>query len=960
MNDRNINATFNDSLNENNENYEGNENQSSVYSHFPIVSSHTTIANPQQKSKHLLFPSSAIIHSNGGSLLPQQYIGENQLDERNRFTLCHPSLGHNFHQYTNQGILAPVSIPTLKYSTHAEMTTLNGRSRNEMEALHGSILNSKESMVNLGDNVKICEQNDSNLSSIHNAQQSTSKIHWNSQVLRHKYSKNSNSHDAMEINSSTLMPSFAYSGIKDWQSYSQPYKTKSQAEVVRMKQNRKKNSRLDGNLKRVRLNDDVSVAKDGIKLNTGNQTIAFSFSQMNAAQPLSSSPQLRDYNALSRLSPQLFQQPYSNNCTSQHIVSTNSIDIYKRNSSRLPYSSSPSHSKSTFGQQLVEIDPSNMSNTMFTSYREMQRSNSDSNSSNCSNDDDLSSSDKKNVSSHPKNANQFFSSSSNFRKSNDNTLSPKESKANKDVHPESHKFVIENEDLKEERFDDAKGQERSIESNKQKSVMQAKQIDNEKDIKTSSFFSRTSTQDSDKKLRKVQKNDEDNNEFVRIHAQPEECYWPQSSSETLVSMRKYIASVQILGKELESNPLIMALSEKQKVSQSEFPASAQQLLNSTFSQDSDSRDMEKVHLSSEETNSSRTLMDKLMTEKKLPSAPIFLTCTSKCVSIISVKKDTYHSLYTANIESGIVVKQLCNFSCNCCNFSSLEKCMKSILDNTDVGINESWRSMWNRVLIQIPSKDGYIKNMRKISFKSDGKVCQFAFLPLSQYLHPIGAELENTRNDLIDENLMENNANRIMILEKSKDAVDEKSLLHDDAQTRKNSGTSMDEKKDSYTSDNHDKEDRTLSDMNNATVSNLNEGAFPSHIYRWNKALQNLIQINIDSRNYLSSKMSLDYPNSPIGQIWMTSKTILPEINGGESLLGRKWVWDEGYYADFEKQSESLKRRYVHECQSLALKCRSYCTCGIESDSAEKTDGGRTRRSTGNSVKLSHVSWFAL
>jgi hypothetical protein len=152
-----------------------------------------------------------------------------------------------------------------------------------------------------------------------------------------------------------------------------------------------------------------------------------------------------------------------------------------------------------------------------------------------------------------------------------------------------------------------------------------------------------------------------------------------------------------------------------------------------------------------------------------------------------------------------------------------------------------------------------------------------------------------------------------------------------------------------------------------------------------------------------------DYPHAPMGEIWVednyatfsetsnqknmrtkshstglfnvnkfavSSKVPVP-LDGGRTLLGRRWVWDEGHYTDgicFTKVDiyASLTKKISNTTDSfIPVSKRAFCDCGLEARGINSNDnknvnrGGfevQPRRSEryGTSVRISNVSptWF--
>jgi proteasome lid subunit RPN8/RPN11 len=118
----------------------------------------------------------------------------------------------------------------------------------------------------------------------------------------------------------------------------------------------------------------------------------------------------------------------------------------------------------------------------------------------------------------------------------------------------------------------------------------------------------------------------------------------------------------------------------------------------------------------------------------------------------------------------------------------------------------------------------------------------------------------------------------------------------------------------------------------------------------------------------------IDYPHAPMGQLWLDksfagtksqsdiSDEASIDIHAGGTLIGRRYVWDEGYFVD---QHHDVKSKPMKKINPILRGC----TCGadhsyikgtsIESDSVNNVAsfGGKSRRSerSGGSIRTSTV-----
>ena len=453
------------------------------------------------------------------------------------------------------------------------------------------------------------------------------------------------------------------------------------------------------------------------------------------------------------------------------------------------------------------------------------------------------------------------------------------------------------------------------------------------------------------------------------------CNWARSAKDTLATLLKMITD--------ETNPFLIFLFKKQKNIMEEFPQSALEYLKLNCG--STNVVAEKNHTATNgyhprsRMSSPHSYMLKLIGERKLPRHPLLITSHEEHLSVASLQDDVVYSMFTANTDTGQLTKLLCppplsRDHCKCCYFSSIERWTASLIPTKPAVTSENCEDLWSRVLIQVPLMEEKIRNMCIVSQsrKKSGKDLQCAFVPLCQYINFTG-NVNISKGDQNETNI-----------EKSKMPIEtEHKIL---TVSSKTSSDTVDEGKDleNKVSSKVSKKHTVGENVKNLEVlavprsKSKNEPAIESipsssqqHLRQTirkkpkdtnkrskslvlTKASKEYILFQMSARQNLLSKISRDYPNAPLGQIWMSSKTSVSEIEGGDSLLGRKWVWDEGYFADSEKSLVS-KKRHLPECEN-PIKCRAYCNCGAHGDNGEKSEGGRTRRSAGNSVKLGHVS----
>lgn len=129
------------------------------------------------------------------------------------------------------------------------------------------------------------------------------------------------------------------------------------------------------------------------------------------------------------------------------------------------------------------------------------------------------------------------------------------------------------------------------------------------------------------------------------------------------------------------------------------------------------------------------------------------------------------------------------------------------------------------------------------------------------------------------------------------------------------------------------------------------------------------------------------FPNSPLAELWLKnfddSDPDSPalakwKINGKHALtaqhtlLGRRWVWDEGHFTDGVCQTSTIKTEETQiqnkdEYQFLPIHLRAYCDCGrahligdpqnaLSVDPSRQKRGARRNARTGTSVNISSVS----
>jgi proteasome lid subunit RPN8/RPN11 len=113
-------------------------------------------------------------------------------------------------------------------------------------------------------------------------------------------------------------------------------------------------------------------------------------------------------------------------------------------------------------------------------------------------------------------------------------------------------------------------------------------------------------------------------------------------------------------------------------------------------------------------------------------------------------------------------------------------------------------------------------------------------------------------------------------------------------------------------------------------------------------------------------KSQLEYPHAPMGSIWLNqslraekSSTDTIDLQAGGTLVGRRWVWDEGYFVD---------ARFNHSLNPKNLPLPG-CNCGANHEAAvqlkrrnsssisDSTNGARARRSerSGTSTRMTSV-----
>ena len=114
-------------------------------------------------------------------------------------------------------------------------------------------------------------------------------------------------------------------------------------------------------------------------------------------------------------------------------------------------------------------------------------------------------------------------------------------------------------------------------------------------------------------------------------------------------------------------------------------------------------------------------------------------------------------------------------------------------------------------------------------------------------------------------------------------------------------------------------------------------------------------------------KLQIEYPNAPMGSIWLnqslqgdkyTKSKMEIDITNGGTLMGRRWVWDEGYFIDaqfFNATYDNLKKIPLPLCNCGSRHMRE--TQFHWKNSGSVSEFGRTRRSerSGTSTRMTSV-----
>lgn len=135
------------------------------------------------------------------------------------------------------------------------------------------------------------------------------------------------------------------------------------------------------------------------------------------------------------------------------------------------------------------------------------------------------------------------------------------------------------------------------------------------------------------------------------------------------------------------------------------------------------------------------------------------------------------------------------------------------------------------------------------------------------------------------------------------------------------------------------------------------------------------VKIGLDSIIVQSS-----YPHAPMGQVWLETslsssksrKNTDVDLNSGGTLIGRRWVWDEGYFADGhldtglqgirhllgnkESRKYPTPRIIIKGC-SCGAKHETVTPATLKKSASSLSDNGRQRRSerSGTSARMSSV-----
>jgi len=490
------------------------------------------------------------------------------------------------------------------------------------------------------------------------------------------------------------------------------------------------------------------------------------------------------------------------------------------------------------------------------------------------------------------------------------------------------------------------------------------------------------------------------------------CVWPLLTKKVLLSFTKFITADQIHNKKGPTNPLLRYILGIQESMEDSFSGDAKSLITFDCGEIEKILQDEKVAQFLRDDFTPSLLVAQLIKRGKMPKKPTFLTSNEKYVSVATFENNEYTSGYTAEIMSGQTTKLLCVTKCKCCYFDSVEKWVESCLKETNPSKKKCWKDCWKQVLIQVPLIENN-KNVWILSHVKDGVKTKCAFAPLYQYvnvmthvgLHKTGKvkEIEKKLNypekskitsqpilDTGSNDIAQQQSKRIIFgidessngrgktekvaiddLKKSdshlstvdkqikKDKFKEKASKGPTTRPTKSKKTRLEFKTKSELQPKRDiLKKRTTGEGENKKpgkkIRNEEKITEVDHTTHETKLHENVLK-ELSYHKDLRSKVPKEYPNAPLGEIWMSPKTYVPETDIDYSLLGRRWVWDEGHFADAENVQDT-KKRFIPECENTSL-CRAYCNCGAEGDRGEKVDGGRTRRSVGNSVKLGHVSF---
>ena len=205
---------------------------------------------------------------------------------------------------------------------------------------------------------------------------------------------------------------------------------------------------------------------------------------------------------------------------------------------------------------------------------------------------------------------------------------------------------------------------------------------------------------------------------------------------------------------------------------------------------------------------------------------------------------------------------------------------------------------------------------------------------------------------------------------------------------------------------NEHKKNNDLIDSNDTLVSQERENKISNIKVAHGTASFNFIREFVDwcSTEGYEDDSNDKYPHAPLGEVWVVDKcekflnkrnlesnrnssdhifnftksflkTKTPvSLNDGTTLLGRRWVWDEGHYTDggcLTKVSilKTLpKNNTINKEKFVPVSMRAFCDCGRNSgingstiarnDVSTKSglDGPRRSERYGSSVRLSNVS----